>query len=142
AAAVAGSAANADALVALIAGHSGHTRALTRQQLGELLDVATQPSPQDAPPPGADRRDSTSQARARRPADPSPLEPLDRLVRSLEEHLDDMARQVKQDVATLALDTARQHIGLALLLAGGLGLMVGLILGALGYPQEVEDGEE
>lgn len=130
-----------DAVVALVAENTGQTRALCRRQLFELLALASEHAPEPAAAPSPSRAAPRRAARAPspEPAEPSPVEPLDRLVRNLEEHLDDIARQVKQDVAPLAVDTARQHIGLALLLSGGIGLMVGLFLGALGYPQEAGD---
>ncbi|MCK6507811.1 hypothetical protein L6R53_31340, partial [Myxococcota bacterium] len=96
-------------VVALIATHTGHTRAMTRRHLAELVSLALDPEPAPtpaaSPPPRARpaRPRPAPRARAPRPDDddddgPSPVEPLDRLVRSLEVHLDDIARQVKQDV--------------------------------------------
>lgn len=118
---------DADALVAHIAERTGQGRVMSRRLLAELLDLcaprAARPRPRAAP------------------AAASGSEPLDNLVASLEAWLDDLTRQVKREVAPMALNSARQHIGMALLLAGGLGLMVGLVLGALGYPHEKTDGD-
>lgn len=121
---------DADALVELIATRTDQTRALTRRQLAELLTlVSTSPR---RPRPAAQ-----SSAASSSPA----VEPLDRLVHSLEEYLDDLTRQVKRDVAPLALNSARENMGLALLLAGGFGLTLGLFLGAMGYPHEKLDDD-
>ncbi len=141
------------AVVALVAEHTERTRAWSRQQLGELLDLATAPPPVEvvsAPPPRPRRTSEGAQARERagatngREADDRPLDPIEKLMSSLEGHLDELTQQVKADVAPLAVDTARQHLGLALLVSGGLGLMLGLFLGALGYPhaglpEEIDD---
>lgn len=124
-----------DAVVVLVADHTERTRALTRRQLAELLAVALEPAPEPLPRPGPRVAPRPSARAADREPLPPALEPFDRLLRSLEGHVDELTQQVKADVAPLAMDTARQHIGLALLLAGGLGLMLGLFLGALGYPQ-------
>ena len=135
AAALDATAGDAEAVVSLVAAHTERTKVLTRRQLAELLAIATEPEPEPQPQPQRAKPARSASRRKPAPDETSPTEPLDRLVRNLEEHLDDIARQVKQDVTPLAVDTARQHIGLALLLAGGIGLMVGLFLGALGYPQ-------
>lgn len=110
-------------VVALVAEHTGRTHALTRRLLRELmaeLDLPPEPRPQ-------------VRSVAREP-EPPHLDALDRLFNTLESHLDDLTKQVKSDVTPLAVDTVRQHLGLALLIAGGLGMMLGLTLGALGFP--------
>lgn len=123
---------DAQALVELIASRTDQTRALTRRKVAELLSLLNPPPKRARATPGT-----------RPPPSPStPVsEPLDRLVISLEEYLDDLTRQVKRDVAPLALSSAREHMGLALLLAAGLGLTVGLFLGAMGYPREKTDDD-
>lgn len=129
---------DADAVVALVAESADLTRARTRRLLGELLEEAT-PSERPAAPRAtrpAGPRPAAAGSRDARDAGSSPLDPFERLVGALEGHLDELAQQVKADVAPLAADTARKHLGLSLLLAGGIGLMVGLFLGALGYGGE------
>jgi hypothetical protein len=114
-----------DRVAALVAARTGRTRAHSRRQLREILAELDPPS---EPRPRA-RRD------AREP-EPRPPDPLERLFVSLESHLEDLTRQVKSDVTPLAVDTVRQHVGVALLIAGGLGMLLGLFLGALGFPHE------
>lgn len=110
-------------VAALVAEATGRTRAVSRRQLRELLAELDPPS---EPRPRAPRA-------AR---EPRHLDPLERLFVTLESHLEDLTKQVKADVTPLAVDTVRQHMGLALLIAGGLGMMLGLALGALGFPHQ------
>lgn len=139
-------------MVDLVAEHTLRSRALVRRQLGELLDLCEAPlpvrvsrvSPAAAPSPArpspvAPSPVASSPTPSR--AEPGPVDPIERLVVSLEGHLDDLTRQVKADVTPLAVATVREHVGLALLVAGGLGLMLGLVLGALGYPHSSPDAE-
>lgn len=135
-AAVDETAGDADALVTLVAEHGERTRAMTRRLLAELLLLAREQQAPAPPPSRAPRATSRRVQAAAATADSNPLDPFDRLVSSLEDHMEDLARQVKDDVTPLAVDTARRHLGLSLLLAGGIGLMVGLFLGALGYPHD------
>ncbi|MES2641094.1 MAG: hypothetical protein V4850_16520 [Myxococcota bacterium] len=112
-------------VVVLVAEQTGRTRAVSRRLLRELMaELETPPEPRPRP------------RRAAREPEPRPLDPLERLFVSLESHVEDLTKQVKADVTPLAVDTVRQHLGVALLLAGGLGLMLGLFLGALGFPHK------
>ena len=111
-------------VVALVAEETGRTRAVSRRQLRELV-AELEPPPEPRPP---------APAAPPAPPDPARLDALDRLFNTLESHLDDLTRQVKADVAPVALDTVREHVGIALLIAGGVGVMIGLTLGALGFP--------
>lgn len=126
-----------DQVTALIAEHAGRTKALTRRLLAELLGVVSE----KVRPPPPPRRSN----RATREPESSVAEPVESLVSSLEAHLEDLTREVKRDVAPLAADTAREHLGLVLLLTAGIAFAVGLFLGALGYPhdqREESDGAD
>lgn len=130
-----GTAGELERVVALVAERTGRTRAVSRRLLRELLAEVDAPA---APPAARTPRP------ANREPEPPHLDALERLFTTLESHLDDLTRQVKADVAPLALDTVRQHMGMALLIAGGLGVMLGLALGALGFPHagaEKEGGD-
>jgi hypothetical protein len=110
-------------VVAQIAEATGRTRAVSRRQLRELMA--------ELDPPSEPRLRTRRTARE---PEPRHLDPLERLFVTLESHLDDLTKQVKSDVTPMALDTVRQHVGISLLIAGGLGMMLGLALGALGFP--------
>ena len=118
--------------VALVVDASGRTRAMSRLLLTELLVVGGG-APRTASPP---RR-----APIRRRNESGVAEPIESLVSSLEGHLEALAHEVKSDMAPLAAKTAREHLGLVLLLTAGIGLVVGLFLGALGYPHDEPDAE-
>ena len=123
-------------VVSLVAEHTGRTRAMSRRLLGELLALLEAPP---EPPPRAHRPPPRARRASEEPA--HPLDPIEKLVVSLEGHLEDLTQQVKADVTPLAVATARQHVGIAMLLAGGLGLMLGLFLGAMGFPHDSADEE-
>jgi hypothetical protein len=129
-----------DRVVVLVAGVSGRTKAMSRRLLAELVEVSAldaAPRPTPAPPRRPAPPPARPMARAAR-TEPSVSEPVESLVTSLEAHLEALTREVKRDVAPLAADTAREHLGLVLLLTAGIAFAVGLFLGALGYPRDEE----
>lgn len=130
-----------DGVVVLVAEASGRTRAKSRQLLGELIEVVQQPmraappTPRP-PPPQPPAPVPPERPPPRREPESRVAEPVESFIASLEGHLEDLTREVKRDVAPLAADTAREHLGLVLLLTGAIGFALGLFLGALGYPHD------
>lgn len=106
-----------DALVALLAEHSGHTRALARRKLAELEQLVAEPAA-----PGAPLGDLRRRAEG--------------ALSQLEERARKLRAQVEQDVVPQAEakfkeaeDHIKQNLLVSLLVAMGFGLLVGLILG-------------
>ena len=97
-----------EALVGIIAGATDHTRALIRQQLGELEAVAA--------------------GGVKRPG----LGEIDAILDRLEAQTRKMVEQVQGTVLPAAEEKARENLGKSLLTALGLGFLIGLIFGGFG----------
>lgn len=114
-----------EALTALLARHLDRTKVLVRRQLLELYDVAT--AGRAAPDPSANGEAKRAEGEAA-PRAEMQVEEVIAAVRRLEAFAADEAKRMSGTVLPVAEAKVRQNLWASLLMALGLGVIVGLWL--------------
>ncbi|MFH7245783.1 MAG: hypothetical protein ACHWZW_23375 [Spirulina sp.] len=130
-----------EATVIYIATHTDHTRTLVRRHLGELASLMstqaddasddhrpTTLGQRDRPDivPSGDPPDSTTETTDQSAAGPSTI---DQLLGELEDRTDQLIQDFKAEMLPELEKKARSNLGTSLLMAVGLGVILGLLLG-------------
>ncbi len=125
-----------EATVIYIATHTDHTRTLVRRHLGELASLASNQADDTADDSAA----ANSGHRAKvdlslnspdLPTDRAAAEPstIDQLLGELEDRTDQLIQDFKAEMLPELEKKARSNLGTSLLMAVGLGVILGLLLG-------------
>ncbi|QQE65160.1 hypothetical protein GFS31_18450 [Leptolyngbya sp. BL0902] len=136
-----------EATVIYIATHTDHTRALVRRHLAELASLLpTEPPPDPVAEPAPENTRPAEPAPATVPeaskatfnaTDPATVpetsndlpSTIDQLLGELEQRTDQLMQDFKADLLPELEQKARRNLGTSLLMALGLGIIVGLLLG-------------
>lgn len=126
-----------EATVIYIATHTDHTRTLVRRHLEELASL--RPADGDPNPSAADLGQPSDRDRADDRADTltptpdqtaeSPPSTIDQLLGELEDRTDQLIQDFKAEMLPELEKKARSNLGTSLLMAVGLGVILGLLLG-------------
>lgn len=119
-----------DRVITYVAHQTEHTQTLVRRHLQELASLV-EPLEPTQPPPSSSDSNPTVAVPAAAPADTDAATPssIDQLLSDLESRTDQLMQDFKAEMLPELEKKARSNLGMSLLIALGLGVILGLLLG-------------